>query len=353
MNELRACLSVSGVFLLAALFGAAPPVHAQGDASRATPPPGRALVFVFRSDRQPVAAQVPVLVNLVRIGDLTNGTFAVATVNPGRTFLRIGEQALAVFTIEAVANRSYFVRVEAVSSVRPVRTEVRLVSETDGRRSLAQSRLVGSAPAIAAAPRVQPPAPVAAPPRAAPPTAAPRAQPSAARSPEPSGDWNFALIAKGGAFKLANANQTVAGLASTFDTTSKPALGIEMEWRNRSGLALGGEVFYYKNDLVATGIIAKQQVVALMANGKYYFRVADWFHPFVGVGAGAADAVYSGDLKGSAGGAAFQGMAGLEFRFENVGVLVQYKYLAATTGKSGNDVKIGGGGVLAGVSIAF
>jgi len=34
-------------------------------------------------------------------------------------------------------------------------------------------------------------------------------------------------------------------------------------------------------------------------------------------------------------------------------VLVQYKYLAATTGKSGNDVKIGGGGVLAGVSIAF
>ena len=142
MNPLRACLSVSGIFLLAALFGAAPPVHAQGDASRATPPPGKALVFVFRSDRQPVAAQVPVVVNLVRIGDLTDGTFAVATVNPGRTFLRIGEQAVAVFTLEAAANRSYFVRVEAVSSVRPVRTEVRLVNEVDGRRSLAQSRLL-------------------------------------------------------------------------------------------------------------------------------------------------------------------------------------------------------------------
>src|SRR6266849_6830637 len=167
MNELRTCLSVSGVFLLAALFGAAPPVHAQ-DASRATPPPGKTLVFVFRSDRQPVAAQVPVLVNLVRLGDLANGTFAVATVNPGRTFLRIGEQAVAVFTLEAAANRSYFVRVEAVSSVRPVRTEVRLVSEVDGRRSLAQSRPVGTAPAIAAAPRAAPP-PVA---------AAPRVQPS-------------------------------------------------------------------------------------------------------------------------------------------------------------------------------
>src|SRR6266851_7586065 len=165
---------VSGALLLAALFGTAPPVQAQQDASRATPPPGKTLVFVFRSDRQPVAAQVPVLVNLVRIGDLADGTFAVATVNPGRTFLRIGEQAVTVFTLEAAANRSYFVRVEAVSGARPVRTEVRLVNEIDGRRSLAQSRLVGAAPAIAAAPRAQPPAaPIVAPPRAAPPPVAP------------------------------------------------------------------------------------------------------------------------------------------------------------------------------------
>jgi len=354
MNNKR----VSGALLLAALLGTAPPVQAQQDASQATPPSGKTLVFVFRSDRQPVAAQVPVVVNLVRIGDLANGTFAVATVNPGRTFLRIGEQAVAVFTLEAVANRSYFVRIEAVSSVRPVRTEVRLVSETDGRRALAQSRLVGTAPAIAGAPRVQPPAPIAAPPRAAPPpvAAAPRAQPSPPRpapSAEAGADWNFALIAKGGAFKLASANQTVAGLASTFDTTSKPALGIEMELRHRAGFAVGGEVFYYKNDLVATGVIAKQQVLALMANAKYYLHVADWFHPFVGVGVGYADAVYSGDLKGTAGGAAFQGMAGMEFRFDQVGVLLQYKHLAATTGKSGSDVKIGGSGVLAGISIAF
>jgi hypothetical protein len=354
MNQLRACLSVSGVLLLAALFGAAPPVQAQQDASRATPPPGKTLVFVFRSDRQPVAAQVPVFVNLVRIGDLADGTFAVATVNPGRTFLRIGEQAVAVFTLEAQANRSYFVRVEAVSGVRPVRTEVRLVSEVDGRRSIAQSRVVGAAPAaIAAAPRAQPPAaPVAAPP----PAAAPRVQPSP-QAPSPSaargGDWNFALIAKGGAFKLANANQTVAGLASTYDTASKPALGIETEWRHKSGFAVGGEIFYYKNDLVATGVIGEQKVVAVMANGKYYLPLANWFQPFVGAGVGYADAIYSGGLKGTAGGVAYQGLAGAEFRFGPVGLQVQYKYLAATTGKNGQDVKVGGSGVLGGVSIAF
>ena len=362
MKELRGCPSVSAVFLLAALFGAAPPVHAQ-DASRATPPPGKALVFVFRSDRQPVAAQVPVVVNLVRIGDLTNGTFAVATVNSGRTFLRIGEQAVAVFTLEAAPNRSYFVRVEAVSNVRPVRTEVRLVSETDGRLSLAQSRLVGAAPAaIAAAPRAQPPA---APPRAAPPpiAAAPRVQPSrpqpapqpTAPSAESDSDWKFALIASTGAFKMASSDQTVAGLASTFDTTSKPAVGIEAELRNKAGFAVGAEIFYYKNDLAASGaaLNAQQQVIAVMANGKYYFHAADWFYPFAGVGIGFADAAYTGSLTGKAGGMAYQGLAGMEFRFGQVGLYLQYKHLASTTGKSGNDVKVGGGGVLAGVSIAF
>ena len=365
MNNKR----VSGALLLAALFATAPPVQAQQDASQATPPSGKTLVFVFRSDRQPVAAQVPVVVNLVRIGDLANGTFAVATVNPGRTFLRIGEQAVAVFTLEAVANRSYFVRIEAVSSVRPVRTEVRLVSETDGRRALAQSRLVGAAPAVGAAPRVQPPAPIAAPPRAAPPpvAAAPRAQPSPPRpapSAEAGADWNFALIAKGGAFKLASANQTARRPrpGPTWSPIGRPRVS---SGRGRTsptarpthgscGPGPGGDRGSRDVLLLDTDVLIDIQ--------RGHAPAVAWFGGladmpsvpgFVGVGVGYADALYSGDLKGTAGGAAFQGMAGMEFRFVQVGVLLQYKHLAATTGQSGSDVKIGGSGVLAGVSIAF
>src|SRR5438445_12594228 len=93
MNELRAGLSVSGAFLLAALLGAGPPVRAQEDASRATPPPGKALVFVFRSERETVAALVPVFVCLARLGDLANGTFAVPTVSPGESFHRTWDTA--------------------------------------------------------------------------------------------------------------------------------------------------------------------------------------------------------------------------------------------------------------------
>src|SRR3989442_5507299 len=325
MNQLRAGLSVSGAFLLAALLGAAPPVRAQEDASRATPPPGKALVFVFRSERETVAALVPVFVNLARVGDLANGTFAVATVSPGRTFLRVGDQAVATYTLEVAANQSYFVRVEAVPGVRPVQTEVRIVSEVEGRRFLAQSRPVGAAPPAIAAPRVPPPAPVVAPrvpPPPAPVVAAPRVAPKPApreiaRFAEPGGDWNFALIAKGGAFKLANANQTVAGFASTYDTASKPAVGIEAEWRNRTGFALGGEVFYYKNDLVATGTgaISQHQGAAIMAKGKNYLRAPAWFYPFPAAGVAFAMAPFTGGFKGTQAGPAYQGLPASQFSF--------------------------------------
>ncbi|HEX9192938.1 MAG TPA: outer membrane beta-barrel protein [Burkholderiales bacterium] len=348
MNQLRTCLSLGYAFLLGALCGlfSAPLAHAEEEA-QATPPPGKALVFVFRSEREPVAVQVPVLVNLEYVGELANGTFVTATVNPGRTHLRVGDRVLTIMSLEAAADQSYFVAVEALPGLTPARTEMRLVSETEGRRSLAQSRFVGVTPATMSAAR-----------RAEPPSEPARArQPAAAREryvpAEPGRGWDFALIASGGAFKLANADQVVAGLASAYDTTSKPVFGVEAEWRSKAGFAVGAEVFSYKNDLVAAGTSGQQEVLAIMVNGKYYFRAASWFYPFVGAGAGRAEASYSGGLTGKASGPAYQGLAGMEFRFERVGLYVQYKYLASTTGDTGQEVKVGGRGVLAGVSISF
>lgn len=371
MNELRACLAVSGVLLLIGVLSA-PPAYAQGDARRATPPPGRALVFVFRSEREPVAAQVPVTVNAEAVGQLANGTFLVATVTPGRTFVRVGDRVLSAVAFQVEANRSYFVRVEAISGVRPVRTETRLVSEAEGRRAVAQSTSVGAAPSVIAAPRPTAPALKPAPPKPAapPPTvkpAAPRvakpappparrpAPPPPAREPEEAG-WDIAIMARAGNFKMAKGDQLVGGVASTYDTTSKPAAGVEIEWRDRSGFAVGGEVFYYKNALIATptALTAEQEVYATMLNAKYYFRAADWFYPFVGVGAGYAASSYGGNLTGKASGPAFQGLAGVEFRFSGIGLHAQFKYLAATTDDStGAKVKVGGSGVLAGVSFIF
>lgn len=360
MNHLRACVSFSGALLLAAVLSALP-AHAQDNAWRATPPPGKALVFVFRSEREPVAARVPVLVNLEPAGELESETFTIMTVSPGRTRVRVGDLVLTSISLEAAANQSYFVWIEALAGVTPVRTDVRVVSESEGRRLIAKKRFVGAAPAAKAdVPLPRPPSSesTVAPP---PPTivaAPPARQPAVVRptpTPTVSGRASdFALIASIGSFKLANQSQTVGGLASTYDTSSKSVFSIEAEWRNKEGLALGGEVFSYKHELVANGtaLTAQQEVLALMLNGKYYFSAASGFYPFVGAGIGSASASFSGNLSGTTTGLAYQVLAGAEFRFKNAGLHVQYKSLASTTGDS-EKIKAGGSGILAGVSILF
>ena len=396
MNQLRACRSVIVALLLTTLCGlfSALPVHAQPDFRRAVPPPGKALVFVFRVDREPLAAQVPVMVNKEPVGELANGTFVAATVSPGPTQLRIGQRLVSTLSFVATADQSYFVRVEATASQTLVRTVAAPVSEPEGRRSLAQSRFVGVAPAVVMPSVVTPPvvaAPVAAPPVVTPPVAAPTvvapvvvtppvvapappvepavvavppaiqpaAAPEVSTPTEPRRESAFVLIASAGTFKMANGNQVIntpqGTVQGTFDTTSKSVFGVEAEWRSRAGFAVGGEVFSYKNDLVTTAPIpnAQQEVLAFMVNGKYYFRAASWFYPFVGAGIGVAKATYSGGLTSDATGPAYQGLAGMEFRIKPVGLYVQYKYLSSKPGDAGREVKVGGSGVLAGISISF
>ena len=143
MNQLRAGFAVSGALLLGVLLGplSASPVHAQENAQRATPPPGKALLIIFRSDREPRAAQVPVTVNAEHVGDLEDGTFLAVSVDPGRTFLRSGDRVLTMFSLQTAPDQTYFVWVEAVHGLTLVQTDMRLVSEEEGRRALAQSRV--------------------------------------------------------------------------------------------------------------------------------------------------------------------------------------------------------------------
>lgn len=169
--------------------------------------------------------------------------------------------------------------------------------------------------------------------------------------------WQFAVIAKTGAFKLATTSQTLGGLAATYDKSSKPVASVEAEFRHQGGFAVGAEVLYYKNDITAPGttLQAQQTVISGMLNGKYYFGGPEgWFHPFLGAGVGFAGANFGGDLQGKSSGPSFQGMLGMDLRFSSVGLYLEYKYLSSTTSDSANQkIKVGGSGILAGVSVAF
>jgi len=358
---LLASVVVSTAALCASLW--ALPAYAQ--------PAGRALVLVFRSDREPQPGALPVAVNAAKAGNLTNGTYVAATVDPGKTLVRIGDRAAKTYSFIAAANQRYYIAVEAVPGTKPLRGEARIVSEAAGRSAIGQGRFVGAgavpilaappAPQPAKAPREAPPAPQPAEaPREAPPAPAAQetsqAAPPASAKPEPSSErsWGLALIGKAGLFKMDTANQVVGGVPFTYSTNSKSVAALEFEWRSRSGPAAGVEVFHYRNDVSANGLTGQQTVIAYLLNGKYYFRASDRWYPFVGAGVGVASASYGGSLGGKASGTAYQALAGIEYRFQNLGVSLNYRHLASTTDDgAGQEVKVGGNGILAGLSLAF
>jgi len=122
-------------------------------ALRATPGPGQALIVLFRGEREPVAAEVPVAINGKAAGKLDPQGFVLRSVTPGTVTLRAGDQVRTTLVIEAAANQSYFVWVEAVPGPPPVRAEMRLVSEAAGRRALRQGapeELLAATPSAAA-----------------------------------------------------------------------------------------------------------------------------------------------------------------------------------------------------------
>ncbi len=361
MSQRRACGSIRVVALLAALCGAilVSPVRAQQDPRRAAPPPGRALVCIFRSDVQPVPPDVGVVVNAERVGRLANGTFLVTTVPPGKTYLHVGDGIDTPAQFEAEAGHTYFIRGTGDPGLRDADTRVDLVSEAEGRSALADSRLAEAAP---------PPQPSVAGPAPARSRGTTTAAATGPREPAPADagrDWSIAVIPKAGSFKLQSLHQTIGDDVVTYDAKSKSVYGLDVEWRSASGFAAGGEFFEYRNRLASdiTAFTGQQQVFVYMVNAKYYFRAASWFYPYVGVGAGGAVTKFTGDIiVGNSAGAAYQGLAGMEFRFGRVGLYLQYKALNARTTAQTEDangntidvtVKAGGKGVFGGISVIF
>src|SRR5882672_8933866 len=147
MKQLRASFAVGGALLLAVLCGAlsSPCALAQG-AGPSAPPPGKALIYVVRSDPEPREALVPVVVNTEVLGYLENGSFTTAVVNPGKVFVRTGDQVVSSFTLEAAPDRSYYLRVQAIHGTSVVQTEIVPMNDAQGRDAVAQGRFAPPAP---------------------------------------------------------------------------------------------------------------------------------------------------------------------------------------------------------------
>ena len=400
-----------GLFFFTALFALFSSEHAyaQGNGAQALPAPGKALVFVFRKDRAPLPAPVSAYVNSKKLGQLSNNSYVSTTVEPGATKIMIGDGSPSRLDLVAAPNQRYFVRVDAVFGATVVRTEVQVTSEQEGLRAIGQSRFAGeftppTSPAIAAAtavasasaaPKTAPPVaatqptPAAAPQKISPPVVtrpsssaptsaasssctSPRASPDvtaatpaasqrvaetapqASSSSDGDSKRRFSVSISTGQFAVSSTKQTLAGLSSTYDASSKSVLSLQGEWRDTSGIAVGGELYTYSNDISTSGSApdAKQDAMAFMVNAKYYVRTGMGLQPFVGAGLGLASATYSGTLTGSATGMAYQALLGAELRLSRATLHLQYKFLSAAIG-SPDSISVGGSGILFGAGFLF
>jgi opacity protein-like surface antigen len=314
-------------------------------AKHATPPAGSALIYVFRDEDPPVEATVPVVLDGQRIGQTRPRTFLLATVAPGTHYLISGDKVIANLSVECQAGMTYFISQKALGGTYPVRTRLAVANPEAARRTIDRSTLAASRLAAAK-------------------TSAPSAAPSSsesgdrskpAASPEKM-QRGLALILKTGRFNMSDRSQVVGGLQSQFDSKATGVLGAELEWRDRSGFAFGGELYRFTNKIVAVGtsLEGEMEAVAFLANAKKYFEITGLLYPYVGAGLGVATNNFSGNVTGSASGPAYQAMAGIEFRMKNVGVYTELKYLFSSTEDSaGAKTKIGGNGKNLGIGVSF
>src|SRR4051812_11400963 len=95
-------------------------------AKQASPPPGKALIYVIRDEDPPAGATVPVLLDGHRIGETGPQTFLLATVTSGMHYLISGDRIIATLRLQCEPGKSYFVSQKALVGIYPVRTELYL-----------------------------------------------------------------------------------------------------------------------------------------------------------------------------------------------------------------------------------
>jgi opacity protein-like surface antigen len=167
-----------------------------------------------------------------------------------------------------------------------------------------------------------------------------------------------AFYLRGGSVHLNDDTQTIDGQSRDLDAWSHSTYSVSVEARRRSGLAFGFEYLSYRQDF-SPPQTAKGEVRARLAQFiiKKYFGEHD-IHPFLGLGIGGGNAEWeytSGGFTNSdtTFSLALQLNAGVEFRVENVGFLLEAKQLMHDIESTGGDYNATGTGLFAGFGFTW
>ena len=320
-------------------------------AKNASPSPGRALIYIVRSERPPTEHILPVSLDGNKIGQTTGATFLMVSVAPGTHHLASGVKSISLLDINCAAGKTYFVSQKALLGFSPVMIELTIVSPLQGRKLVNQSRLAGKppAPALGSAPRTGK-------------SDSLRTVQSKPIKSDPRGQ-DFGIILKTGKYKRSDTSATAIELTTgnvnqfTYEADASGVVGVEFEYYFGPGLAVGGEYFRFSNSFVAKNVVntttGDHSVDTVLVNFKKYFVLTPMFRPFVGVGLGLTTDSLSGDWKGGGRSYAYQFVGGTEVRWKYIGLYVEYKRLSISSDSTVTVGDVSGSGLLTGVKITF
>jgi len=328
-------------------------------AKQAVPPSGKALIYVYRLDDGNPNTAPGLWLNNRYSGHLELRTYGMWAAGPGRLEIRAGRADATPLSFICEAGRIYFVRL-AVSEAGG--ETLRKVSYGTGRKEVGTARLVLDPSFAARAVAKTAPAPA----KKVEPMirVAPAAKPAARKTQVTSEDQaekdsSVTLLLKLGSYQLASGTQTIISANRDFSAMSV-AYGLEGEWRLRSGLAFSLELFGHTQEYTTTASAESgdMAVYNFFINMKEYFRTNEIVQPYIGFGVGTTAARFSagtgGGITGSAGGFAVQGVAGVAFRWRDVGIYTELKLKRAEIeDKAGQSVDVSGTGLFAGLSVHF
>lgn len=318
------------LFLQQAL-AAVPLASADADrrAKQAVPPAGKALLYVYRLGDRGAPLSPPLRLNTRELASLAPQTFGYWAVDPGRVDLRAGTSGSRV-TLRCQEGRIYFVQMTVAASGS---ADLRAVSYGIGRRDTFRSHLIRE---------VRP------------------AERSAGTRERTASQTGMTLILKAGSYRLGHASQSILNSTRDFSSTAT-AWGLEGEWRIPSDFAFGLEVGGHSHSYTTVGsaLTGDMRVTSVFINAKKYFRGDSVVQPYVGAGLGVATTDFSGAVTGTAAGFALQGMTGVAFRWQHLGLYTELNYQGVKTrgtdAATGNSVPVdaSGMGLYAGLDVHF
>jgi len=142
----------------------------------------------------------------------------------------------------------------------------------------------------------------------------------------------------------------------TYDTKSDQVFSFDYERRFTNGITIGAELMHFKNSNIQTPSAGDLEANVFFFNAKYYFNFKPnaRFRPFIGLGHGYA----FGETKyEDGGGIAYQGIAGIAYEWDRVGMYFQYKRMHSKMKLkfifTEYEYDISGQGFFSGVSVKF